>query len=316
MSYEKETRKVISRWDGLELDLLVLVPEETPKGIFQIHHGMSEYKERYLPFMEYLTEAGYVTAIHDCRGHGKSVKSEEDYGYMYGAGADVLVDDAHQVTEYLKERWPGIPVILFGHSMGSMVVRAYTKKYDRDIDMLIVCGSPGKNDGLKAGEAIAWLQGKVMGENKKSLLLEALSFGAFAKKFAKEKSKFAWCCSDPDVVREYEESSMCGFPFTVNGYQTLFELMEKTYSEKDWVVNHPEIPVLFVAGSDDPCIGGARKFAQAVQLMRRVGYKDTRGKLYPGMRHEILNECDRRKVYADTLRYTEKKLMNGSEKHK
>ena len=129
-----------------------------------------------------LTEAGYVTAIHDCRGHGKSVKSEEDYGYMYGADADVLVDDAHQVTEYLKERWPGIPVILFGHSMGSMVVRVYTKKYDRDIDMLIVCGSPGKNDGLKAGQAIAWLQGKIMGEKKKSLLLEGLSFGAFAKK--------------------------------------------------------------------------------------------------------------------------------------
>ena len=316
MSYEKETRKVISRWDGLELDLLVLVPEETPKGIFQIHHGMSEYKERYLPFMEYLTEAGYVTAIHDCRGHGKSVKSEKDYGYMYGADADVLVDDAHQVTEYLKERWPGIPVILFGHSMGSMVVRVYTKKYDRDIDMLIVCGSPGKNDGLKAGQAIAWLQGKIMGEKKKSLLLEGLSFGAFAKKFSKEKSKFSWCCANPDVVRAYEESSMCGFPFTVNGYQALFELMEKTYNEKDWAVNHPEIPVLFVAGSDDPCIGGARKFAQAVQLMRRVGYKDTRGKLYPGMRHEILNECGRKKVYVDILRYTEKKLLTGSEKHK
>lgn len=316
MDYKKETGKVVSRWDGLELDFLVLVPEEEPKGIFQIHHGMSEYKERYLPFMEYLAKAGYAAAIHDCRGHGKSVKSEEDYGYMYGADADVLVEDTHQVTEYLKERWPGIPLILFGHSMGSMVVRAYAKKYDSDLDMLIVCGSPGKNDGLKAGEAIAWLQGKIMGEKKQSHLLEALSFGSFARKFAKEKSKFAWCCSDPAVVRGYEESSLCGFPFTVNGYQTLFELMEKTYSEKDWTVSHPEMPVLFVAGSDDPCIGGARKFAQAVQLMRRVGYKDTKGKLYPGMRHEILNESDRSKVYADILWYTEKKLMGASKKQK
>lgn len=111
--------------DGLELDVLEVVPEGEIKGIFQIHHGMSEYKERYLPFMEYLAANGYVAAIHDCRGHGKSVKIKEDLGYLYRGGARALVEDAHQLTRELKEKWPSLPLILFGHSMGSMVVRMY-----------------------------------------------------------------------------------------------------------------------------------------------------------------------------------------------
>lgn len=309
MGYIKETKKLVSDVDGLELDLLMLVPEGDVKGIFQIHHGMSEYKERYLPFMEYLAGEGYAAAIHDCRGHGKSVRSQEDLGYMYGGGGSALVEDAHQVTMELRARWQGVPLILFGHSMGSLVVRMYTKKYDRDIDMLVVCGSPSKNDFLKAGKCIASVQGKLFGNHHISKLLEGASFGAFAKPFAQEKSRFAWCCSDPEVVRQYEESPLCGFTFTVDGYQALFQLMEETYSTDGWTLAKPDLPVLFVGGADDPCIGGARKYARAVQLMRKVGYKNTKGKLYPEMRHEILNEKDRQKVFQDIKKYAEKQLQ-------
>ena len=92
MEYTKISKKMKSPVDGLELDLLILVPEEAPKGILQIHHGMAEYKERYLPFMKYFAEAGYVVAIHDCRGHGKSVRTKKDLGYMYGRMAGSTVD--------------------------------------------------------------------------------------------------------------------------------------------------------------------------------------------------------------------------------
>lgn len=308
MGYKTETKKVVSGVDGLELDMIVLIPDEEIKGIFQIHHGMSENKERYLPFMEYLAGAGYVAAIHDCRGHGKSVKSQEDLGYMYGGGGTALVEDAHQITMELKERWKDVPLILFGHSMGSLVVRMYTKKYDRDIDMLIVCGSPSKNNFLKVGQWIASVQDRIFGSHHISKVLETASFGAFAKPFAQEKSRFAWCCSDPEVVRQYEESPFCGFTFTVDGYHALFQLMGETYSTEGWTLAHPEIPVLFVGGADDPCIGGARKYARAVQLMRKVGYKNTKGKLYPGMRHEILNEKEQQRVFQDIKKYTEKQL--------
>ena len=308
MEYKKEVESVISDVDGLKLEMVTLIPKGDIKGIFQIHHGMSEYKERYLPFMEHLAKEGFVAAIHDCRGHGKSIRKKEDLGYMYGGGAASLVEDTHQITRKLKEKWPQLPLILFGHSMGSMVVRTYTKKYDRDIDMLIVCGSPSKNDFLTMGKMIASIQGKLLGKHHISKILEVASFGAFAGKFPGEKSRFCWCCSVPEEIRKYENSSLCGFTFTVDGYDALFQLMEETYSTKGWKVENPALPVLFVGGADDPCIGGPRKYAKAVQRMRQVGYKNTKGKLYPGLRHEILNERDKERVYRDIVTYTRKHI--------
>lgn len=308
MEYTKISKKIKSPVDGLELDLLMLIPEETPKGILQIHHGMAEYKERYLPFMEYFARAGYVTAIHDCRGHGKSVRVKKDLGYMYGGGSDALVEDTAAITRMLKKDWHGLPLILLGHSMGSMVVRCFTKKYDDLLDLLIVCGSPSKNPGAKAGMLLAEIQGRISGLHYPSRFLEALSLGGYSAKFAREGSRFAWCCSDEQVVREYEASELCGFTFTVDADQALFRLMDETYQEKGWKLSNPDLPVLFIGGYEDPCIGGARKFAKAVQTMRRVGYMDTKGKLYPGMRHEILNEREKEKVYHDIEKYIEKKL--------
>lgn len=308
MEYTKISKKMKSPVDGLELDLLILVPEEAPKGILQIHHGMAEYKERYLPFMKYFAEAGYVAAIHDCRGHGKSVRTKKDLGYMYGAGMDALIEDTAEVTRMLKEEWQGVPLILLGHSMGSMVVRCFTKKYDDLLNMLVVCGSPSKNPGAKIGIALAAVQEKISGAHHVSRFLELLSLGSYSGKFVGEGSRFAWCCSDEQVVRAYEASELCGFTFTVDADQVLFQLMDETYRETGWKLFNPDLPVLFIGGYEDPCIGGARKFAQAVQTMRRVGYMDTKGKLYPGMRHEILNEREKEKVYHDVKKYIEKNL--------
>ncbi|NCB92611.1 MAG: alpha/beta hydrolase [Clostridia bacterium] len=308
MGYQKVKKKVISDTDGLELDVLELIPEGEPKGIFQIHHGMSEYKERYFPFMEYLAQAGYVAVIHDCRGHGKSVRSQEDHGYMYGGGMNALIEDTHQIMMMEKEIWKECPVILFGHSMGSLVVRAYAAKYDDEIDMLVVCGSPSKNPYLFMGKRIAKIQEKIKGSHSKGKILELLTLGPYAKAFASEKNRYAWICTDKAVLDHYERSPMCGFTFTVDGYQTLFELMGAVYAKTDEKCRNPELPVLFVGGADDPCIGGARRYAQAVQHMRHLGYLNTKGKLYPGMRHEILNEKGKEKVFGDILKYMEKQL--------
>ena len=136
-----------SKVDGLMLDGLVVEPEEGVQrtALLQLSHGMSEYKERYLPFMEFMAEHGVVCVIHDHRGHGKSVKSEQDLGFMYGAGGAGLVEDLFQVTVWAKKEYPDLPFILMGHSMGSLVVRTYAKEHDRELDALIVCGSPSKN---------------------------------------------------------------------------------------------------------------------------------------------------------------------------
>ena len=123
MTTTGEVVTVPSAYDGLNLEVLITLPSEgeTVKGIFQISHGMCEHKERYLDFMEFMSQRGFACVIHDHRGHGHSVREEKDLGYMYGGGEEAMLADLHQITAFARERWPGLPVILFGHSMGCLL---------------------------------------------------------------------------------------------------------------------------------------------------------------------------------------------------
>lgn len=304
----KETKKIISKIDGLFLDVLIVKPEKNISGVVQICHGMSENKERYLPFMEFLSSQGYASVIHDHRGHGKSVRKPEDLGHMYGQRGQALVQDAVQIAEYARRLFPEQKYVLMGHSMGSLIARVFLKKNDRMVDAAIICGSPSRRFGLTAGKAAAFLIGRVFGSEYKSRLLEFLALGGNAKPFVKEHIRYGWISSDRAVVEEYENSPLCGFAFSVNGYQALFDLMQETYSRKEWNCQKSQLPVLFIGGGDDPCINGVRNFKAAIGHMRSMGYRNVRGKLYPGMRHEILNEKEKEGVFSDICKYINKQL--------
>lgn len=287
--------------DNVQLSTLVIAPE-SPKAVFQLVHGMAEHKERYIPFMTYLSEKGYACVINDLRGHGESVASQEDLGYMGNGGMHGLVDDVHNVTDWIKEQYPGLPVFLFGHSMGSMIVRSYLKRYDRDIDGLIVCGSPSKNPAAGLGNFLAWCIGLFKGQRHRSEFLANLSTGSYDKRFKADGLRNSWLSTNRANVQAYNNDPLCGFTFTVNGYRNgLFRLMQDIYSPKGWVVSHPELPVHFIAGSEDPCIVSIRKFSEAVSFIRARGYREVTSLVYPGLRHEILNETGREDVFRDVL---------------
>lgn len=298
---------VKSRIDGLKLSGMYIEPiEQEAKAVIQIVHGMCEHKERYEEVMSYLAKEGYAVFIHDKRGHGASILAKEDLGYMYGGNADAYLEDILQVNEFAKERYPELPMILFGHSMGSLGVRAFTKKYDDKIDALIICGSPSRNPFLGAGQMLVKVQRKLFGGRHVAKLLAKMSIGSFESRFHEEAGKSAWICSNPEVVRAYGEDPLCGFTFTVDAYQVLFELMKRTYDEKEWKLSNIDLPIRFIAGADDPCIVNKEQFIQAVDAMKKAGYNKVSAKLYHGMRHEILNETDREKVYKDLVEYLKK----------
>lgn len=294
---------ITSRVDRLEISVMSVVPEGKIRGIVQLVHGMSEHKERYLPFMEYLADRGFVCIIHDQRGHGKSVKYESDLGYMYGGGAEAYIADLLLINETARERYPGKPLILFGHSMGSLGVRVFAKRHPNCLDGLIVCGSPCKNPALAAGTTLAELAKDLFGNRHRCKLIESLSFGPYAMRFPKERNRFSWVCSDPQVVKDYADSPLCGVTFSADAYLVLFALMKETYDLEGWEAEHPHMPILFIGGAEDPCIGGRKKFAQAIHTMHRAGYENVKGRLYPGMRHEILNEPQKEKVYQEIVGY-------------
>lgn len=217
-----------SEADGLDISVLAVVPDETPyRGILQLVHGMSEYKERYLPFMEYMAKRGYVCVIHDHRGHGKSVRAMDDLGYMYGGGADAILKDIEVVNREMHQQLPDLPLILFGHSMGSLAVRAFARDHDDCMDMLIICGSPSKNTARPLGVALAHAESTVFGPTHRSHVIEALSFGGNVMRFRKDQNCTSWICANKAAAQEYSDSELCGFTFTDDGYLALFELMKR-----------------------------------------------------------------------------------------
>ncbi len=296
---EKKIFTVKSECDYLELDITVIKPENKIKGIFQISHGMAEHKERYYKFMEYLAENGYVTVINDHRGHGKSVKNNDDLGYFYDNSAEYIVEDLHQITKLMKEKYPNKPVVLFGHSMGSMVVRKYIKKYDDEIDKLIICGSPSRNKYAKIGLNTAKLVEKLKGEKYRSKLIQKLAFGSYSSK--KEKSENSWICNNKETVNNYDKDELCGFTFTANGFQNLFGLMIDIYDKNGWKLNNKNLPILFIAGSNDPVIINKEKWLESQKFLKNLGYNNIQNKLYDEMRHEILNEKESNLVYEEIL---------------
>lgn len=295
----------VSFQDQLEIKGTIVIPDQ-PIGVLQLVHGMSEHRKRYLEVMRWMAEHGWICVIHDHRGHGESVKGMQDYGYFYDQTATYLVEDTHQLTYLMKKKYEGLPYVLFGHSMGSLVVRNYIKKYDYELDALIVCGSPSKNPLAICGQMLAHMMTKWKGDHYRSPLIQKIAFGSFAKKYKHEGSENAWICSNREVVQAYDEDDGCGFVFTLNGFENLFKLMRRTYDEDDWVLLNKQLPILFIAGSDDPCIGSSHKFAQAVDTLRRIGYTNVSSKLYPEMRHEILNEQGKMNVYQDLTTFMEK----------
>ena len=304
MSVRVKEFQIGSKADGLLLSGMMVVPEDRPHGVVQIVHGMCEHKERYLDFMKFLANEGWIAVIHDNRGHGKSVKKQEDLGYFYEGGYRALVEDIEQVRAYVEEGlYEELPYVLLGHSMGSLAVRCYLQKYDDRIDKLVVIGSPSKPPILKPGLRLVKIVEKMKGEKSHSALLDKLISGPFEKPFKAENQPSAWICSDPAVVKAYTEDPDSGFPFTASGYRNLLELMVQTYSRKLYTGKHKDLPILFLSGGDDPCHYGKKCFGKTVHFMKKCGYKNVKAGLYAGMRHEILNEKHKKRVYHDILEW-------------
>ncbi len=296
---------VCSAYDGLEIKAVLIEPLTSPKGIVQLVHGMCEHKNRYDALMRFFAENGYVCACHDHRGHGDSVLPGEGLGYFGDNKAKAIVDDTAQVTDYLKARYTGLPVTLFGYSMGSMVVRLYLKEHEDKIDKLIVCGSPSKN--ALSGVAV-WLAKAVAlfrGKRHRCRTLAYFATGRGNKRFASEGSG-AWLCSNKESVRSHREDPKCRFLFTCNGFENLFRLLHNTYKKKGYKAENTTLPIFFVSGADDPVIGSKKAFEKSVQFMEDVGYKQVESRLYEGMRHEIYSETDKQKVLDDLLQFIEK----------
>ena len=300
---KEENIKIISDQDSLELDCLLIKPNKEIKAIVEIAHGMNEHKERYIDFMKFLAKNGYASFIHDHRGHGKSIKNINDLGYFYEDNASYVVEDLHQINEYLKNKFKDKKIILFGHSMGSMIVRKYISKYAHTIDGLILCGSPSKNNASKLGLKVVKLLKSIKGERYRSEFVKKLMFGGFDKKGSEPNS---WVCHNKEILKLYNEDELCKYTYTLNGYENIIKLMIDIYNPKIYNRNNLDLPIYFIAGNDDPVIKSKKDFNEAINFLEKIGYHNIDNTLYDDMSHEILNEVNNNLVYDDILNWLNK----------
>ena len=282
-----------------------IIPEK-PKAMVQISHGMCEYFLRYEGFAAFLAEAGFLVFGHDHLGHGNSVKSADDLGFTAeGGGADLLVKDVISLSQKMKEEYPELPLILFGHSMGSFIAREVLSRRGELYHAAVICGTGGPDTPAAAGKLLASLLMKMKGERHRSNLLKKIAFAGYNKKFEKSCDPNAWLTRDGAVVEKYNADPMCAYVFTLRAYHDLFTLVDWV-SKKDHATHLPKsLPVLVVSGEEDPVGAWGIGVKKVCDRFKDAGMKDVTLKLYPNMRHEILNEIEKEQVWSDLLAWME-----------
>ena len=276
--------------DNYRLYGAISLPNKDFKYIIYLIHGMCEHKERYYDFMEYLSSRGFAALICDLRGHGYH-EEKEKLGYFGDKNA--LVDDVTEVISYIKREYKDKKIILFGHSMGSLITRNYIQNNDNEIEKVILCGPPTINRFAVVGTLLSTLIGSFKGEYYRSKFIYNLSLGNYNKGF---KEKNEWLVSDKEVLNEYNKDEYCGFIFTTNGFISLFYMLRNAYKDK-YKVHNKNMPILLITGTNDKVVGTKKKFEHLFKFLIKEGYNTVETEEYEGLRHELLNEHGKEKVY-------------------
>ena len=283
-------------------------PEGTPRAMVQIVHGIAEHVERYDEFARFLTGHGILVAADDHMGHGKSIGEGDTQGFFTG-GWEAAVADSRQLQEKMMEAYPDVPCFLLGHSMGSFMARTMLFRYpESGIRGAIISGT-GWQPALmiKAGLALCRHEEKKYGEKKTSDALNKIVFGGYNKKFKPNRTPYDWICSDEAVVDRYAADPLCGFDATIGLARDMLTGIGLIQDKSNLAKMKKDLPVWFFAGDQDPVGNMGKGVRQAAEAFREAGMENVTVTLYEG-RHEMLNEKNRTRVFADVLAWVERYL--------
>lgn len=277
------------------------IPDEEPKAILQISHGMTEYIRRYDEFAEYMNQNGILVVGNDHIGHGKSVESEEEWGYFAARnGSGCVVEDLNTVTQMIKELYPDKPYYLLGHSMGSFMARRYLMNYGENLTGAIIMGTGNQPlPALVSGKTLVKVATLLKGERYRSKFIDNMMFGSYNKRIENVRTSRDWLTRDEAIVEWYNQNPACTFLFTLNGFYTLLDTIQ--YIEKKANIDKipKQLPILVTSGAEDPVGNYGKSVVTAYHNLRKAGIRNVDLKLYEGCRHEILNETIRASVYED-----------------
>lgn len=288
------------------------VTRARPRAVIQLSHGMCEYVTRYDEWARRFTDAGYVFCGNDHLGHGQTAGGLENLGYTVArGGADFLVEDLHTMTAWIRKRFPGVPIVLYGHSMGSFAARLYLSRYGNELDAALLSGTAGPEKPTGVALALTHRIARKEGDRARNRFLTSLAFGSYNKHYRQENDPVSWLTRDPAVREAYRNDPYCTFTFTAAGYDTLFSLLSAV-SAKEWAKKVPAgLPVFLFAGDGDPVGNYGRGVLKVAARLKKAGCADVRCKIYPGGRHELHNETCRDEVFGDITAFLADVLEKG-----
>ena len=286
------------------------IPEDVKvRAVLQIVHGMVEYVDRYDDFARFLGAQGIVVVGDDHLGHGDSVASQEDWGYLGDNGFECIVNDVRKIQKQFKKRFPGVPYYVLGHSMGSFLTRYFLIKYGREVDGAIIMGTGYYSVPIAVfGKVLTQAVAAVKGWRYRSALVNKLAFGSYNKGFAPARTDFDWLSRDEATVDAYVGEPRCQFIFTLNAYHEMFKGLEFIAKKSNLKKMPKQLPVLFVSGGEDPVGNSGQGVQKAYDMFVLAGMDNMDITFYEGARHEILNETNRQEVYDDLYDWLNKEI--------
>ena len=256
---------------GLNLYFQYWLPDQTPKAVLMIVHGLAEHSGRYANIVNYFVPRGYAVCGFDYRGHGKS-----DGMRCYVDRFSDYVNDVRAFFEKVHQEYSNLKIFLVGHSLGATIAIAYALQYQRDLAGLIISGT-----SLKPGASIS-----------PALKAVARLIAALFPKMGLTVLDASTISRDKAVVDAYVND-----PLVYRGKipARLAVEMIKTIDKMPSQIPAINLPIIIMHGTDDRLCNPEG----SQMLYDLVGSPDKTLKLYQGFYHEIFNEPEHEKVMAD-----------------
>lgn len=277
---------------------------QNPKAVVKFVHGMEEHHGRYEAFAEFLAQNGYIVVTANLRGHGRNAPKLSHIADKNGH--KLLIDDEKVIKNYIKKTYPSLPIILFAHSMGTIISRVLLQTDSKDFQKIVLSGYPNPQPVGGIGAMLTGMLGYFKGRDGYSKMLTKMVLGKFVKSVKNRETLCDWLSYNKKNVQNYLADPLCGKEFTIGSYNALFHLVGDINKPKKYIDVNADMPILLISGEDDPCTCGKRGRKASLDKLKKAGFKNIQVETIKDMRHEILNETENEKVYKMILDFIEK----------
>ncbi len=298
---------------GASLNLYLREADTPPRGIIQINHGLAEHAARYGRFMDALAEAGFHSVAHDHRGHGATSAPDAPVGsFSREGGVDKVLGDVAAIHAHARGIWPSLPVMIFGHSMGGLIAMNFALRHPEGLAGLAVWNSNFSAGllGRVAQSLLAWERFR-LGSDAPSRILPKLTFADWAKKIPDARTGFDWLSRDPAEVDKYVADPLCGWDASVAMWLDVLRMVFAGANDANFAALPRNLPIQLRGGEKDPATDGGKAVLVLAARLRTMGFRNLDARIFPGTRHESLNEVNRDETTAEFVAWALRVVSPG-----